>query len=76
MSDIVENVPAMGSEDREPEVPLAEDPDALFRARLIELKEAERALLTANISIVVLVFTACARDTSTTPPPCATGPRF
>jgi hypothetical protein len=43
----------MGSEAREPEVPLAEDPDAHFRARLDELREAERALklLTANISI-------------------------
>ena len=51
MSDIVANVPAMGSEAREPEVPLAEDPDAHFRARLVELREAERALLTANISI-------------------------
>jgi hypothetical protein len=48
---IVANVPAMGSEAREPEVPLAEDPDAPFRARLDELREAERALLTANISI-------------------------
>ena len=48
---IVANVPDMGSEAREPEVPLAEDPDAPFRARLDELREAERALLTANISI-------------------------
>jgi hypothetical protein len=51
MSDIVANAPAMGSEAREPEVLLAEDPDAHFRARLDELREAERALLTANISI-------------------------
>jgi hypothetical protein len=52
MVDNAAGVPAMGSEDQEQEVPTpAEDPDAHFRARLVELKEAERALLTENIFI-------------------------